>query len=869
VVVADTVARAALDLDAVALAPQSAAHVALQLGLLAWSLAGLLWFATCISLAGLGPRPLRWLDDARPGALAAAGLAAVAVTGAVLHVSLALLGQRHLRQRVASEDAPLVLRQPDFREAVLDETEKHIDSLRLLAEDSPGGAQPGIEELAFAVWAGTELAARGFSSALEIQDASGAVVSRFALNLPPLTSLKLPANERWRRSKDRSSLASTARYILHARRPPVRRRTDPRRRAGLRGRRLLEPAVPAPDGPLLAPVPSGAAGAVPACSADARRLRPAERSALHVGRACSGDRTRAVGGLEPGGPGRWTVLEIDRQPHHAYLFAGASASYVLAYPRAGWGRRVADLVEAVAAFTVAALLALLTLVAVRTALGRRELSLRSIVRAVERRFATRLFVAFTVLAIVPVAVLELVVRKFVADRLWEESDKQALERAKVAKKAVEDFAIFQRNEPGGTDPVTDTALVWVASLIRNDLDVFERGRLLASSKRELYSSGLLAPRVSGAVYSALVLEGQPSVLRTERIGDFSYLVASMPVRLADDNEGVLSIPLAPRQREVEATVDDLDRLIRLASLVFLGLAALLAHSVARRISGPISALTAATRRVAEGDLATRVAAVSRDELQTLVDSFNHMAGDLDRQRRDLERSNRLATWADMARQVAHEVKNPLTPIQLSAEHLRRVWRDRRSEFEGALDACTTTILQQVATLREIVTEFSAFARPPAAVPEAQAPLRLVEEVVAPYRAVLPPGVTLTVSAESDLPAIEGDRRLLGRAIVNLVENALQAVGDRGRIQVGLRTSEARSRVELTVTDSGPGIDAALVERVFEPFFSTKSGGSGLGLPLVRKIAEDHGGGVALARLPEGGTRALLWLPARQRDDSAA
>jgi two-component system nitrogen regulation sensor histidine kinase NtrY len=221
----------------------------------------------------------------------------------------------------------------------------------------------------------------------------------------------------------------------------------------------------------------------------------------------------------------------------------------------------------------------------------------------------------------------------------------------------------------------------------------------------------------------------------------------------------------------------------------------------------------------------------------------------------------------MARQVAHEVKNPLTPIQLSAEHLRRVWRDGRADFESALDACTTTILQQVATLREIVTEFSAFARPPAAVPEPQAPLRLVEEVLAPYRTALPPGVELSVSAEPDLPAIEGDRRLLGRAVLNLVENALQAVGDAGRIQVGLATSEGGQRVELTVTDSGPGIDPALVERVFEPFFSTKSGGSGLGLPLVRKIAEDHGGGVALARLPEGGTRALLWLPAQRRDSA--
>ena len=208
----------------------------------------------------------------------------------------------------------------------------------------------------------------------------------------------------------------------------------------------------------------------------------------------------------------------------------------------------------------------------------------------------------------------------------------------------------------------------------------------------------------------------------------------------------------------------------------------------------------------------------------------------------------------MARQVAHEVKNPLTPIQLSAEHLRRVFRDGREDFAGTLDACTTTILQQVATLREIVTEFSAFARPPAAVPEAQAPLRLVDEVLAPYRTVLPPGVLLSVSAEEDLPAIEGDRRLLGRAVVNLVENALQAVGDSGRIEIGLRTSEAGQRVELTVTDSGPGIDPALVERVFEPFFSTKSGGQ---RPRAASRAQDRRGPRRRRgpRAPAGGRNA--------------
>jgi HAMP domain-containing protein len=139
----------------------------------------------------------------------------------------------------------------------------------------------------------------------------------------------------------------------------------------------------------------------------------------------------------------------------------------------------------------------------------------------------------------------------------------------------------------------------------------------------------------------LILQAQPSVLRTERVGDFSYDVVSVPVRLDAAEPGILSIPLALGQREVEAALDDLDRKMRLSSLVFLVLAAVVALSMARRISGPISDLTRATLRVAEGDLAARVEATSQDELRRLVEAFNKMARDLDRQRRT---SGAAAAW---------------------------------------------------------------------------------------------------------------------------------------------------------------------------------------------------------------------------------
>jgi len=240
-----------------------------------------------------------------------------------------------------------------------------------------------------------------------------------------------------------------------------------------------------------------------------------------------------------------------------------------------------------------------------------------------------------------------------------------------------------------------------------------------------------------------------------------------------------------------------------------------------------------------------------------VEAFNRMAGDLDRQREELERSHRLAAWTDMARQVAHEVKNPLTPIQLSAEHLRRVHGDPAVDFSATLATCTETILKQVRSLRRIVSEFSAFARPPEVSPQPLDLSALVAEALRPYQAALPPGIAMELVL-APVPPVRGDRRLLERVVVNLLENALQAVGDAGTITVRVAADPAWVHVE--VVDSGPGIAPEVQRQLFRPFFSTKEGGSGLGLALVRKIARDHGGDVRIESRPGHGTRALVDLP---------
>ena len=909
--IADTVANSSLDLQSLGLWPRSPAHLLVEASLLLILATGLALISTALALTsplpgtrlgragqlglwlGVGllaerfwPRQLiglplvsalglfalaalvgsgreRWQAALRGRSVegrALLGLAGVALLSSLLYPAVAHYSEKGLRLQIQFEHAPLVRRQPQWRDYVLSAARQGVDRMGLLRGALPGPHPPGIEELAYAVWAGTDLASAGLTSAVEIQDPSGRIASRFAFNLPTLggAAAPLPASDAWSQAWETLPLGSAHRRVLHS-----------SRRISADG--VLQGAVHLYVGDDYSNLPF-LSGKDPYSTLYQSAPRSADRDRgvelLVYGsdgqvQFSSADRPPALDAAlvaraqQP--PGIWATLRVDGRQQHAFLFTDSERVYVLCYPRTGALRFCADLVEAVTCLTLAALTLLLAVMGLRTLLGRRRLSFPSLYAAVERRFALRVFAAFVLLAVLPVGVLQVIVGKFVRDRFWKESDDQALDLAAVARKAVEDFAFFQRGESPEERPVTDAALVWIASLIRNDLDVFEGERILASSKRELYASGLLPRRVAGSVYRALLLEGQPAVLGRESLAGFSYRVVSVPVALGP-GRGILSIPLALRQREVEVALDDLDRTINLASVLFLGLAAGLAHSMSRRISGPIQALTQATRRVARGDLEARVETSSQDELEGLVEAFNQMAGDLARQRADLERSNRLAAWGEMARQVAHEIKNPLTPIQLSAEHLRRVFRDPDVDFPAALEACTGTILKQVQILRDIATEFSAFARPPAAEQGLVDLAALATGVVRPYLGVLPAGVRLELDAQAGLPPVVGDRRLLERALVNLLENALQAIGEEGRITVRLRSPEAQGRVEIVVEDSGPGLGPEAAARAFEPFFSTKTGGSGLGLALVKKIAESHGGGVGLESPGNGGALALMWLP---------
>jgi nitrogen fixation/metabolism regulation signal transduction histidine kinase len=223
---------------------------------------------------------------------------------------------------------------------------------------------------------------------------------------------------------------------------------------------------------------------------------------------------------------------------------------------------------------------------------------------------------------------------------------------------------------------------------------------------------------------------------------------------------------------------------------------------------------------------------------------------------DVVRSNRLAAWAEMARIIAHEIKNPLTPIRLAVEHLREVWKRGSPDFERVLEECVSRVLKQTDELRLAASEFSDYARLPSPEVRTTDVSRLLVESAGSYTGV--PGVRWSLDIEPGLTAL-ADERLLSRVFSNLIVNAVEALaGARGEIRVSARRQD--SRVFASVEDTGPGVDPKNLSRLFDPYFSAKSGGTGLGLAIAKKIVEEHGGSITAENRRSGGFRVRFDLP---------
>ncbi len=324
-------------------------------------------------------------------------------------------------------------------------------------------------------------------------------------------------------------------------------------------------------------------------------------------------------------------------------------------------------------------------------------------------------------------------------------------------------------------------------------------------------------------------------------------------------------PLAPGLFMVAAVPSsDLDRVLLalrhdtvVAGLLALTAAVVAALALSGRLSRPIRDLAAGARRVAQGDLEQPLVVAGADEIADLTQAFAAMTEDLRTSRERLVQAERVTAWREMARRLAHELKNPIFPIQVSLDTLGRALDRDPAHFGALFRESSETIQQELRSLRRIVDEFSDFARMPRPTFAAVSLNSVAEQTLALYRDRAG-AVSLETNLATALPTIPGDRDLLARAVGNLVANALEAMPEGGLLR--LTTRAAADAQALDIYDTGPGLSDDQRTRLFTPYFTTKAGGTGLGLAIVQGIVSDHGGRIEVTSSAGQGTTFTLLLP---------
>jgi signal transduction histidine kinase len=340
-----------------------------------------------------------------------------------------------------------------------------------------------------------------------------------------------------------------------------------------------------------------------------------------------------------------------------------------------------------------------------------------------------------------------------------------------------------------------------------------------------------------------------------------FSAASQGVNQNPPNQQLLGVllvgssrrPLIELQRQVVSTA-------MLVGGVGILVAVLTSLWFAARVTRPVESLAEAARRVAAGDLSAQVEVESSDELGELAASFNRMTEDLEHQKERTLQAERVAAWRELARRLAHELKNPLFPLQVTVENLMRAKQKSPEMFEEVFHEGTATLLAEIDNLKTIIGRFSEFSKMPQPQRHPTQVNEVVQSVLRVFHAQLQEKNQIAVCTElaEALPEISADPDLLHRALQNLVLNAIDAMPQGGALTI--RTATLGNRIEISVSDTGSGLTPEECGRLFTPYYTTKQHGTGLGLAIVQSVVSDHGGKISVESTQEKGTTFRIELP---------
>jgi len=489
------------------------------------------------------------------------------------------------------------------------------------------------------------------------------------------------------------------------------------------------------------------------------------------------------------------------------------------------------------------------------------------IRRIRMNFKEKLFTSFLIVSVIPVIFLAVYTRSYITNKNNNSFQNQITSDLSLVNESLKDTRslLSKTKTADSLKKVSGEILKKNFSGTDKNFNFFVKNKLIASTNDELYKSDLLDSRVDAEAYYSLVYQKKDVFIKNQDIGGYSFLVGYKPFKSLDNLiSGFLSSMSVYKQQEINEELTDTLTFV-LGSYVIVSIILLIIVSVlTSRISKPLLELKKATDRLSLGDSNVEIKISRNDEFGSLVDSFNNMIRELEKSKTALKRAEREAAWRDIARRVAHEIKNPLTPMKLSIQHLYTLYKEKRTEnFEAVLQKTKDLIVNEIDKLNKIATEFSSFAKLPRRNYELLDINGILEDVVSLYS--LDPKVSFVKNLQMDIRPVYGDKQELNRAFQNIIKNAVQAILENGSIEV--KSYSDNDFVFVTVTDDGSGIEPEILDKLCEPNFSTKSQGMGLGLAITKKTLDDMKADIKFTSKLGMGTKVLVTFIAMKDDKS--
>jgi len=408
----------------------------------------------------------------------------------------------------------------------------------------------------------------------------------------------------------------------------------------------------------------------------------------------------------------------------------------------------------------------------------------------------------------------------------------------------------------------------LANTLSIDFNIYTRdGMLVYSTQPKIYDQSLKARTMSRRAMDNLVRGNKSLHIQFEQIGTLRYLSAYEPVRNNNNTTiGIINLPYFAKQDELKKDISSfLVALINIYVLLF-AFAIFITFIISNRITKPLQLIQERLGKIKLGKRNELIEWDRDDEIGALVKEYNRMVEELSESAALLARSERESAWREMAKQVAHEIKNPLTPMKLSVQHLQRAWREKSPNLDAIMNQVANTMVEQIDSLSNIATEFSNFAKMPKANNERVDLGAILRNVVALYGE----NDSATITYYEHQPSgyfVLGDKEQLIRVFSNLLKNGIQAIPEDTKGHIHVELKKESGKIICSVKDNGTGIAESEMSRIFTPNFTTKTGGMGLGLAMVKSIIEQAGGTVWFTSKINDGAVFYVSLPVFENSSS--